>query len=344
MFLALIFQYLNKLVECEIGDFTSPKAFHSVYVQRFKGNGIKAFAQVRGKLPVKVFALTTDFPIQTCELPDSTPPVIRTFLFSRKTLIEGTELFQRLFQKFWRLYLLTCGKCQVSVFHAKVCPYAFTCSWQWSEICVGCCNTKPIVTAVITFDCDTCYFPVPLAMFVKGVRHFIKLPFACFRIPLTQRQCDTIILQIPACFSRKGDRLELMPFLDTRSASKFVEKTLICLMNTFQLTLYRLARQDIPMWVCRPFQQCKVGRHSMIVRIRQPVFIPLTLPLMKILVNLPHIIKQITNAYCVRLFPQRSSIYRSSWSIKYQVFNPCIVGGQTRYQEVTLYMSANLIL
>ncbi len=34
---------------------------------------------------------------------------------------------------------------------------------------------------------------------------------------------------------------------------------------------------------------------------------------------------------------------RFSWTIKYQVFNPWTVGRQTRYQVVTLSMSANLI-
>ena len=31
------------------------------------------------------------------------------------------------------------------------------------------------------------------------------------------------------------------------------------------------------------------------------------------------------------------------WTVTYHVFNPCIVGRQTRYQAVTLYMSANVI-
>ncbi len=38
MFLTLIFQYLNKLVEGEVGDFTPPQAFHTVKVQRLKEN------------------------------------------------------------------------------------------------------------------------------------------------------------------------------------------------------------------------------------------------------------------------------------------------------------------
>ena len=53
MVLTLISQYLNKLVESKIGDFTSPQPFHTVKVQRLKHNCIKLLTEFRGKLPVK---------------------------------------------------------------------------------------------------------------------------------------------------------------------------------------------------------------------------------------------------------------------------------------------------
>ena len=61
MFTALISQYLNKLVESEIGDFTSPQAFHTVKVQGFNDNRIKLFTEFRGQLPMKVFALKVSY-------------------------------------------------------------------------------------------------------------------------------------------------------------------------------------------------------------------------------------------------------------------------------------------
>ena len=64
MFLTLGLQYLNELVEAEIGDFASPKAFHAVKVQGFKDNRIKLPTEVAGELPVKVFALIRDFPME----------------------------------------------------------------------------------------------------------------------------------------------------------------------------------------------------------------------------------------------------------------------------------------
>ena len=71
MFLTLILQYLNKLVESKVGDFSSPQAFHAVKVQGFNRNRIKLLTKVACQLPLKVFALVADFPIQTCELSDT---------------------------------------------------------------------------------------------------------------------------------------------------------------------------------------------------------------------------------------------------------------------------------
>ena len=53
MFTTLIPQYLNELVESEVGDFTSPQAFHALKVQCLGKNPIKLFTKFRGKLPMK---------------------------------------------------------------------------------------------------------------------------------------------------------------------------------------------------------------------------------------------------------------------------------------------------
>ena len=66
MFDTLILQYLNKLVESKIGDFTPPH--HAIKVQRFNGNCVKLLTKFR-KLPLKIFALVRDFSIETGDLP-----------------------------------------------------------------------------------------------------------------------------------------------------------------------------------------------------------------------------------------------------------------------------------
>ena len=130
MFDTLILQYLNKLVESEIGDFTSPEAFHTLKIKSFGGDSIKPSAQVGHKLPVKVFTLIRDFAIQSGELPHSMPPTVRAFDFTRKTFVACSELIQGLFQRLWVLDLLTRAKRQICVFHAEVCPNTSTCCWQ----------------------------------------------------------------------------------------------------------------------------------------------------------------------------------------------------------------------
>ncbi len=72
-------------------------------------------------------------------------------------------------------------------------------------------------------------------------------------------------------------------------------------MDTFQLLLDCLRRQRLPMGVCRIFHKFHVVTHTLKVDIRQSVFVALTLPLVEIRMHLPHIVKQVANAYCVRL-------------------------------------------
>ena len=138
---------------------------------------------------------------------------------------------------------------------------------------------------------------------MKRIRHFIKLPLTRLGIPFTESQRDTIVFQRPPRFSGVSDRLKLVSLFDMRSTTKFLKKTVIRQVNPFQFLLDRLTRQGVPMRVRRLFQIRQVSRHGVVVRIRRPVFISLTLPLMEILMHLPHIVKQVTNADCIRLFP-----------------------------------------
>ena len=299
MFTTLILQYLNKLVECEIGDFPSPQAFHPVKVQRLNGNGIKLFAKFCCELPMKIFALVSDFTIQASDGSNTPPPAVRTFLLTTQCFVEATKFLQGLFQRLWVLFLFTCAKGQVRVFHAEVCPNTFTCCRQTFHICIVRRDTEPIVTAVVTFYRNMLNTTVPLTVFVKRIRHTIKSPFTF--LPFAEGYGNPIIFQVPPRLSRKGNGLELMPLFDFRSTTKFFEKTHISIVNTPQLLLNRLARQSVPMRVRPPLEFCKVRRHHRILRIRQSVFISLTLPLMEVFMHLPHIVKQVTKTDTIRL-------------------------------------------
>ena len=196
MFSTLILQYLNKLVERKIGDLTTPQAFHTVKVQGFKDNRIKLLAKFACQLPMKVFALVADFLIETGKLPNAPPPAIRTFLLTAKSFAEFAKFVQGLFQRLWVLFLFTRAQCQIRVFHAKVCPNAFTCCRKPRfEVSVGCCYANPIATAVITLNCDTTDSAVPLAVFMESIWHFIKLPLTCLRIPFTEGKGNTVVFR-----------------------------------------------------------------------------------------------------------------------------------------------------
>ena len=103
MFETFELQYLNKLIESKVRDFTSPKPFHTVKVQRFGRDEVKPSAKVGGKFPMPVSTLVADFAIEYSEGSDSTPPVIRTFDFTRYCFIELPKCVQGLFQELWVL-------------------------------------------------------------------------------------------------------------------------------------------------------------------------------------------------------------------------------------------------
>ena len=87
MFDTLQLQYLNKLVEGEVGDFTPPKPFHALKVQGFNGNRIKNLTKICRKLPMKVFALICDFPTNVGASSASTLSGENTWHYSSHTAI-----------------------------------------------------------------------------------------------------------------------------------------------------------------------------------------------------------------------------------------------------------------
>ena len=298
MFLTLILQYLNKLVERKIGDFSSPKPFHTRKVQSFNGDCIKLLTKFSCELPMKVFALIANPPIEASKLPNTPPPAVRTSNLSAKAFVERPKFVQGAFQWLSVLFLLTCAKCQICVFHTKVCPDTLTRRWQKFRFYKVRDYVEPIITASITFYCDTTDIAIKLTVFMESIRSFIISPFTS--VPFPEREGDTIVFQRPArLFEREG--FKLMSFFDFRSTAKFLEKSVIRQVNAFEFLLDCLAWQRLPMWVCRSFQIRHVRTHCSIIRIRQPAFIALTLPLMEILMDLPHIVKQVSQSYCIRL-------------------------------------------
>ena len=126
MFDTLILQYLNKLVEGEVGDFASPQAFHARKVQGFNDNRIKLLTQFGGDFPMKIFALLANPSVEPYDLPHTTPPTVRTFLLTAQAFVEGSQFVQVRFQRLWVLFLLTRAQGQICVFHTEICPNTFT--------------------------------------------------------------------------------------------------------------------------------------------------------------------------------------------------------------------------
>ena len=298
MFLTLILQYLNKLVERKIGDFTSPQAFHTVKVQFFNGDCIKLLTKFSCESPMKVFALITNPPIEAGKLPNTPPPAVRTSNLSAKAFVERPKFVQGAFQGLWVLFLLIRAKCQICVFHTEVCPNTLTRCRQRFRFYKIREYANPIITASVTLDCDTTDISIKLTVFMKRISDFIISPFTS--IPFSEDERNAIVFQRPArLFERKG--FELMSGFPFRFASKFLEKTLIRQVNAFEFLLDCLTWQRLPMRVCGAFQIGHVRTHCSIICIRQSVFIALTLPLMEILVDLPHIVKQVAQSYRIRL-------------------------------------------
>ena len=248
MFETFELQYLNKLIESEIGDFTSPEAFHACQVQRFKSKSIKASTQVSGEFPMPIFALPSDFPIQSCEFSDSTPPVIRAFDFTRKAFIELAELFQGLFQKLRRLYLLACAKRQKSVLHTEVCPHTFTRSGQRFGRSVVSNNVKPVCANSVAKDLNVSDITIPFAVLVKRETSSFKLQTLGFCVPFLEGEGNSAFLKF---VTRLKLRRTITPFaLEFRKADAgIVERTLIGSINADNHSVKGVTRYPRPMFL-----------------------------------------------------------------------------------------------
>ena len=283
MFETLILQNLKKLTECEIGDFPSPKAFHACQVQRFKSKCIKASTQVSREFPMPILTLPSDFPIESCEFSDSTPPVIRvSFDFTRKTFIELAELFQGLFQKLRRLYLLACAKRQKSVLHTKlcqwhnlsllyiVCPHTFTRSGQRFGRSVVSNNVRfPVCANSVAKDLNVSDITIPFAVLVKRETSSFKLQTLRFCVPFLEGEGNS------ACFkfvTRLKLRRPITPFaFEFRKADRRgFECTLIGSINADNHSVKGVTRYPRPMFLCAFEEFGQMGLQAVSPRILVP--------------------------------------------------------------------------
>ena len=121
MFETFELQYLNKLIESKIRDFTSPKPFHTVKVQRFGRNEVKPSAKVGGKFPMPVSALVADFAIEFASALTARHQLLEPLTLRDTALLSFRSAFKDCFKN--------CGLCPFSpvlsvkkVFNPKSIP------------------------------------------------------------------------------------------------------------------------------------------------------------------------------------------------------------------------------
>ncbi len=301
MFETLELQYVNKLSKRKVGDFTSPKPFHTFKVQRLGSDKVKPSAKVCGKFVVPVFALVSNMPIQPRKLSDTTPPIVRTFYLSADSFVECVKFAQGLFQKLWRLFLLAVAKCQVG-FHTEIYPYALTCSRiRFGN--GGVCNHVKVVCAdSITQYLNIANFTVPVAMLVKREPTFFELQGLSRCVPGFQRKSNTP-------FFKEIRRLELrrtIPIftLELWKSTESIKKTFISDMDTDNHFVKRIAGYPSPV-LMRAFEQLRQVR----LQAKTPRIFPVStvislFQLQKVIMDIRKVVKHIPETHILWVFAQ----------------------------------------
>ena len=235
----LEFQYLNKLVKGKVRDFASPKTFHAIKVQCLSGNKVKPSAEVSGKFPMPISALICDMSIQPRQRSDSTPVVIRTFLFTAQCLVEFAKFLQGVFQEFRRIYLLSCVQRQIRL-QTEIYPYALTCSRIGFGRGIVSYNIKPIGANCITKDLDIADISFPFTVLVKRKPTLLKLKGLRGCVPRFERESDTP-------FFYEVSRLELRRTVAVfafklRQSAEPVKKSVVSDMDTDNHFVKRVPR------------------------------------------------------------------------------------------------------
>ncbi len=191
MFETLELQNLNKLPEAKLRHFPAPEAFHALKVQRLGSDKVEPSTQGGGKFPLPIFALGGNLAIHPCELTEATPPIVRTFDFTRKTFVAFAKFCQGVFQELWRLYFLARVQRQKCVLQSEVCTYTFTRSRQHFFRGIIRHDIKPIGSSIVAKSLDVRHIPLPLAMLMEREPAFVEPKFLCVFVPRFEREADT---------------------------------------------------------------------------------------------------------------------------------------------------------
>ena len=346
MFETLELQYLNKLVKSKVRDFASPEAFHSLKVQRLGDNVVKPTAEVSSAFVVPISALIRDFHVKPCELTDSTPPIVRTFDLSTDRFVEFSELVQGVFQKFWRVYLLTCAECQVGL-HTEVYPYAFTCSGQHFFGGIICNDVEPICSDSIPTDLNIADNPFPIAMLMEREVTFIVLvELFRKRIPHSKRDTDTPIFKFIGIRKlRRAVFFRLFELRGTDTSASFslfekIKKLFPRKVQADNHSVNRVPRYPCPMSLGALEQLRQVRLQAIPAGIFAIDAVISLFQSKEVVMNIGEFIEQIAQTYILRMFAYLIFVGPHSVT-SYQFFNPFSVGRQTHYQAVMLRMSAN---
>ncbi len=340
MFETLELQYLNKLSESKVRDFASPEAFHARKVQRLSDNPIKPSAQVSGEFRVPISALVADMSVESRQLIDGTPPVVRAFDFMADGFIEFSELIQGLFQELWRLYLLSRVQREKRVFHAEVCTHTFTRSRQHFFGGIICHDIKPIRANTVAKDLEIPDVSIPLAMLVKREPTLIKfVELFRYRIPLPKRNTDTSFFKFVARLELHRTVASLAFELRLARASD-VEKAFPSDVQSDNHSVKGIAGYPCPVLLCALEQLRQVRLQAIATGIFTINAIVAILQLQEVIMHIAKLIQHVAQTFIFRVFAYLIFI-GSQRFYQLPVFNPYTVGRQTRNLAITLCMSAN---
>ena len=299
MFETLELQNLNKLIEGKVRDFASPQAFHAVKIQGLGGDEVEPLAKVCSKFAVPVFALVYNMPIQSRKGTHSTPPVVRTFDFTRKAFVECSEFLQGLFQKLWGVYLFASVECQVSI-HTEIYAYALTCSSKGFGCGIVSYDIKPIGSNSIAKDLDITDVARPIAvMVIQDVSTGkYELLFAC--VPFLEGQTDSPFREFVA-------RLELRRAVASfafklRQPTESAEKTLVGSIQANNHRVNGVARYPSPVFLCA-FQQLREMRLQPIPSSVFPIDAVITLlELQEVVMHITKVVQHIAQTFVLGMF------------------------------------------
>ena len=327
MFETFEFQYLNKLIEGEVRDFTSPEAFHCLKVQRLGSNCIKPSAQVGRKFPMPIETLAGNFSIKPCEVSNGSVPIVRTLLLTASLLIQRPELVQGLFQGLRMLNLLTGVKCQID-FHTKVCAYTFTCSGQHFFAGVIGNDIEPKRSNGISTNLDIADVSFPIAMVMeREVNFLILIELLRTWIPHSKRDANTSLLKFVGI--RKLRRAIFLAFLELRrsyapavlSLFEIIKKPFPSKVKADNHSIKRVARDPRPVFLGALEQLCQMRLQTKTTGILAIDAIVPLLEFEEVVMDIRKIVKQVAQTFVFRMSAYLIFV-RSQGVTSYQSLTP----------------------